>query len=87
VAGAVDHCTAFPDRIFNLDLSACCAGHDDAFAKGGDLKAFLAANLNLDACVSALGDHPVFAALLGMLMLVGTTLCGLPWWFKARRKG
>ena len=86
MAGAVDQCTLFPERIFELDISMCCAGHDDAFAKGGSLIDFLSANVNLDACVSALGNHPVLAALLGLLMLVGTTLCGLPWWIKARRK-
>lgn len=82
-----DGCTWWPERIFDVDMTACCDSHDDAFEKGGDLLAFLASNIDLGACVSALGDHPVLAALLGLLMLAGTTLCGLPWWIKARRKG
>lgn len=83
VAGAVDHCTGFPEEIAGVDISVCCADHDDAFATGGSIIDFLIANIDLGACVDALSSNPVLMA-VGVIVALGTTAFGLPFWIRAR---
>jgi hypothetical protein len=82
---AVDFCTGFPEQVAGVDISVCCASHDDAFAAGGSIIDFIAANIDLGACVDALSSSPVLMA-VGVIMAIGTTLCGLPWWIRAKLK-
>ncbi|EAU40150.1 hypothetical protein FP2506_11357 [Fulvimarina pelagi HTCC2506] len=77
-----DYCTLWPDRLFGVEIGeACCKPHDEAYDAGGSLVDFVASNVDLGACVAALG-----LSAWGVLMAIGTTLFG--WiFFRWRRKG
>ena len=70
-----DYCTAFPDRVFGVDLAFCCWRHDLAYAFR-DPK--ITADLELALCVSNAG-----LGWVGLLMLVGVTCFG--WLFYPRK--
>jgi hypothetical protein len=82
---AEDFCTGFPEQVAGVDISVCCARHDDAFAAGGSLLDFLIANIDLGACVDALSSSPALMA-AGIIMAVGTTAFGLPFWIRSKLK-
>ena len=67
-----DGCTGFPDRTWRL----CCDLHDAAYSAGGDK---WAADWDLFWCVAP--KDPIAAT----LMLLGVTIFGWLWWWRARR--
>lgn len=60
-----DYCTLWPDRIFGLDYSHCCAAHDLDYAMGLE---GLASDLRLAGCVI---ETSATLALWAGLMLMG----------------
>lgn len=69
----IDHCTLWPDHLFGLDWSACCAAHD---ASALDL----AAHLELGRCVGAIWPG------MGLVMAAGVLMFGRAYgWFQRRR--
>ncbi|WP_279480241.1 hypothetical protein [Aureimonas sp. SK2] len=72
MAGPVDHCSLWPDRLFGLDWSACCAAHD---ASALDL----ASHLALGSCVGHVWP------LMGVAMAAGVIVLGKPYgWLKRK---
>lgn len=72
-----DACSNFPEGTLNhKDLwLKCCTAHDLKYWAGGTFGERLQADLDLRACVSAVGE-PVIAD----LMLAGVRVGGSPWW-------
>lgn len=70
-----DGCSSFPDGTYheqNLWL-ACCVAHDYAYWKGGTYSERLAADNELERCVSAVGEPAI-----AQVMLIGVRLGGTP---------
>ena len=68
-------CTLWPDKFGSYDLSAACALHDEDYE---EQRGFILSNIRLGKNVGGW---------LGVLMVVGTTLLGWPWYLKAKRRG
>lgn len=64
----IDRCTIWPDRIFGLDYSHCCAAHDQDYAMGLE---GLASDLRLAGCVI---ETSMTLTLWAVLMLIGVVL-------------
>lgn len=73
-----DHCTLWLDRLAGKDWSECCRLHDLAYDAGLPR---LAADLALEACVTAAG-----APLIARLMFAGVALFGWIAYQRAARK-
>lgn len=63
-----DYCTLWPDRVFGLDYSHCCAQHDLDYAMGLE---GLASDLRLASCVI---ETSGWLTLWATLMLIGVVL-------------
>ncbi len=71
-----DGCSSFPDGTFeqnDLWLS-CCVAHDFTYWKGGTYQDRVAADEDLKACVSAVGEPEI-----ALLMLAGVRIGGSPY--------
>lgn len=64
----MDYCTLWPDRIFGVDYSHCCAAHDLDYAMGIE---GLASDLRLFGCVI---ETSMTLTLWATLMLIGVVL-------------
>lgn len=74
----MDHCTLWPDRLFGLDWSQCCAAHDAAYTLA-DTR--WNADVALFHCVSAATHSQWFAG----LMFAGVAVFGRWFWKKGRK--
>lgn len=70
-------CTWWPDRIADVDWSACCLAHDAAYKEIGSR---LAADFELGRCVAETTGWNGLA----LLMFIGVALFG--WAFKKKRR-
>ncbi len=71
-----DGCSAFPDGTFEQNelWLKCCTEHDFAYWKGGTYKQRVAADDELKACVSRVGEPQI-----ALLMLAGVRVGGSPY--------
>jgi len=71
-----DGCSTFPNgTIWQNELwLACCTAHDYAYWQGGTFQERLAADQELEACVSAVGEPEI-----ARLMLAGVRVGGTPY--------
>lgn len=79
-----DGCSSFPDGSFeqNQLWLSCCVAHDRAYWKGGTYADRLAADKELEACVSAVGESEI-----ALLMLTGVRVGGTPYFPSTFRWG
>lgn len=71
-----DGCSSFPNgTLWQNELwLACCTAHDYAYWQGGTFQERLAADRELEACVSAVGEPEI-----ARLMLAGVRVGGTPY--------
>jgi hypothetical protein len=73
----MDYCTLWPDKLWGVDYSACCAAHDLAYLTGANR---LLADAELAKCVAQAG-----LPFTGFLMGGATTIAGWLFYRRVRR--
>jgi hypothetical protein len=71
-----DHCTLWPERLGEIDWSACCAAHDLAYGLGVDR---LEADIDMALCVASVAGWPMAA-----VMFAGVSAFGWIFWRRKR---
>ena len=81
---STDGCSSFPDgTYYNRDLwLSCCIAHDLAYWKGGTFEDRQAADMELQRCVSDLGESSV-----SILIYIGVRAGGSPYFPTTYRWG
>lgn len=71
-----DGCSSFPNGTFQQNelWLLCCVAHDYTYWKGGTFQDRVAADKELEACVSAVGEPAI-----ALLMLAGVRVGGTPY--------
>ena len=71
-----DGCSSFPNGTVQQNelWLSCCITHDYAYWKGGTYQERIAADKELEACVSAVGEPEI-----ALLMLAGVRVGGTPY--------
>lgn len=69
-----DGCSSFPDGTFEQNelWLSCCRAHDYTYWKGGTYEERVAADQELESCVSQVGEPEIATLMLGGVRVGGT---------------